>query len=246
MGRGKKATQMKIEVRTESGEFREIGTEFMARLLEENPRDYIINNAEIKDGYCNYSWEITKEGVIGLGDKLSTKGSNVVKDDMRKAFANLNVHLAIIDDVFKHAGIEFETPAEVKVHDLALDYKVISFEISGSDDDEKIKLVGEKRIRYSNERMVVKTPKMPLNPTSSYPWSEELKNLSDLCRYEVAEYKEGKYEEPEVEEEVKEKKSRKKMQILPPAGEEKAETGTDHSEGEEGSEDDDHLSTGKM
>jgi hypothetical protein len=62
-----------------------------------------ITSAAIKDDFCNYSYEVVQG--IGSGDTHSVKGSGIIEDDLRNAFAKLNVHLAIMDNVYKHAGI---------------------------------------------------------------------------------------------------------------------------------------------
>lgn len=162
-------------------------------------RPFDITAALIKDGFCNYSYEII-EGV-GLGDSHAVKGSGLIEDDMRNAFAVFNVHLAVIDDVFKHSDIEFDDVNKMHAEELTGLYHVTGFKIKGSKDNESIILVGNKYVSQAGGRLELETPKIPLDSLSSYKWYNELKTAADKARLEVALYKEGKYTAVEIIEE---------------------------------------------
>lgn len=166
--------------------------------LEKPP--YLIIEAALKDGFCNYTYEVAKG--LGEGDKHAVKGSGLVKDDMNNAFHAFNVHLACIDDVFKHSGIEIENIDDYHTHELAGLYSVTAFSIKGSEESESIILTGTKYLSCGG-RIQIPSPKIPLDNLSSYKWYNELKAAADRAREEVALYKEGKYEPVEVEEPVK-------------------------------------------
>lgn len=170
----------------------------IADTLEKRP--FEITMAAIKDGFCNYSYEII-DGV-GLGDSHAVKGSGLIEDDMRDAFAVFNVHLAVIDDVFKHSDIEFEDINKMHSEELTGLYHVTGFKIKGSKDNESIILVGNKYVSQAGGRLELETPKIPLDNLSSYKWYNELKIAADKARLEVALYKEGKYTAIEIEEET--------------------------------------------
>lgn len=177
-------------------------------------RDYIIMEASIKDGFCNYSFEIIKG--IGTGDTHGVKGSGLVMDDMHNAFSKLNVHLAAIDDVFKHAGIEVENIHTMHTDDLTLLYHVTGFKIKGAKDDESIILIGNKYVGSAGGRIELATPKIPLDTSSSYKWAYELKDAVIKARSEVTLYKEGKYQPVEVTEAEKPNPKQTKMKFEKP------------------------------
>lgn len=176
--------------------------------VQEIKPPYIITEASINDDFCDYTFEIN-EG-IGLGDTHKVKGSGIIKDDMRKAFSKFNVHLACIDDVFKHSDIEVNDIDNLHTDELTGHYHVTGFKIKGSKENESIILKGLKYVSSAGGRITIESPKISLDKLSSYKWYNELKTASDNAREEVKLYKEGKYEP--VEEEVK--PNPKQMSIL--------------------------------
>lgn len=185
--------------------------EASAENLEQNERPYTIATVQIKDGFCNYSYNIIKG--IGTGDTHTVKGSGIVKDDMRTAFNKLNVHLAFMDDIFKHAGIEVDDIDTLHNDELTLLYTVTGFKIKGDEDNESIVLMGTKYVSGGGGRIEMETPKVALDNLSSYVWYNELKAAAAAARLEVALYKEGKYDSPEVDEEEEKKQKRKQTKI---------------------------------
>lgn len=159
---------------------------------------YIISLASIKDDFCNYSY-IIKEGV-GTNDEHDVKGSKMIADDLIHAFGKLNVHLAVIDDVFKHKDIEIDDIDKFHADETTADYLVTGIKIKGSDENESVILVGNKSVSCSGSRISIETPKIPLDNLSSYKWYKELKTAVENVRKEVSEYKEGKYVDYEEEE----------------------------------------------
>lgn len=178
-------------------------------LIVQNDKPFLIKEASIKDGFCNYSFEIIKG--VGLGDTHGVKGSGLVMDDMHTAFSKFNVHLAAIDDVFKHSGIEVENIHTMHNHDLTFLYNVTGFKIKGSQEDESIVLIGSKYVGSAGGRIELETPKIPLDNSSSYKWAYELKEAATNARIEVSLYKEGKYQP--VDEDVEEKPKLKQTKI---------------------------------
>ncbi len=159
-------------------------------------KEYRILEASIKDDFCNYKFEM----LIGVKDKHKVEGKGIIKDTLRDAFRELNVHLAAIDDVFKHAGLNTETKLkELKEHELTDLYHVTGFKISGSGEAEFIQLIGNKYVSSASGRIEITTPKIALDNLSSYRLFEELKEAADDVRHEVELYKEGNYIEPEEE-----------------------------------------------
>lgn len=186
-------------------------TELQEAIDNFEQRDYVITEATIKDGFCNYSYEKTRG--IGIGDIHKVNGkAGTVHDDMYNAFAEFNVHMAILDDVFKHSGVEFESLEEVKNHELTGLYIVSGFKIKGSEDNKSIILTGSKYIS-SGGRIELEIPKISIDSLSSYKWFNELKEAADNALEEVALYAEGKMI-PVKEDDPEEKPSAKQMSIL--------------------------------
>lgn len=171
---------------------------------------FTITDAKLKDDLCHYGFEIT-EGA-GLGDPCNIKGSNLIKDEMREAFAQLRVHLAFIDDVFKYQGVEIEDIDKMHGHELTGLFNVTGFKIKGGDENESIILIGNKYLS-SGSRMELESPAIPLDNLSSYKWYNELKSASDAVRLEVALYKEGFYTPVKEEEDEDSEPSHKQMKI---------------------------------
>lgn len=165
---------------------------------EKEQKPFVITSAVIKDGFCSYEFEI-KTG-INVGDINKVKGSGIIDGDLEYAFGKLNVHLAALDDIFKHSDTEVVNIDKMHTNPLTMEYEVTGFKIKGGDDNESIILVGHKRISCSGERMALETPKIPLDKLSSYEYWKDLKKASELCREEVELYKGGKCTPVEPEE----------------------------------------------
>lgn len=157
-----------------------------------------IKSAQISDDFCNYSYEIIQG--IGLSDTHTVKGSGIIDDDMREAFAVLNVHLAVIDDIFKHAQVEIVDVDKMHSHELATHFHVTGFSIKGDKENESIALIGNKYCHSAGGRMEIKSPKIPMDNLSSYKWYNELKKAADDVRREIELYRNGKYTLPEKDE----------------------------------------------
>lgn len=183
------------------------------KAIEKTERPYNIMSAAIEDDLCTYSFEVT-EG-IGMGDTHGVKGRGIIKDSMKEAFSKFNVHMAFIDDVFRHSGVEVTDIESLHGHEHTFLYVVTGFKIKGSGDSEQIVLIGTKHINAGG-RIKLETPKISIDQYSSYRWYNELKAAADKAREEVALYKEGNYlimEEPDE----KELRKQTKLQFEQPA-----------------------------
>lgn len=154
-------------------------------------RDFIILEAQIKDDFCHFKYEIISG--VGKGFEHGVKGDGIILDDMRNAFAQFNVHLAFMDDVFKHSDIEILDIDQHHGHELTGLYHVTGFKIKGDGTFDSIVLRGNKYVSGGG-RIEFETPKAALDNLSSYKWWDELKAAADAAREEVALYMEGKYE----------------------------------------------------
>lgn len=191
MGRKKSDVEVSVNGKQLTGKI-------ASMLLGEDEKDPNVNIiiAQLKDGICNYGFEII-EGV-GIGAKHNVKGPGIVKDSLRDAFVAFHVHMAVIDDAFRTKGIEITNIDLEHGNELTGSYHVTGFKISGSADNEKIELTGNKYVSSAGGRMELKTPKIPLDNLSSYPWYNELKAVADHARREVEKYNNGNYDPIEV------------------------------------------------
>lgn len=177
-------------------------------IFEKEVKPYVIKEASLKDGSCPYVYEVT-DG-INKGDTHKVNAQGYVHDDMNRAFTTLNVHMAFIDDVFKHSNIEIDDIDKMHGHDLTFLYTVTGFQIKGSDENEGVVLIGTKYLSVGG-RSDVKTPKIALDKTSSYKWFNELNDAINIAKREVELYKEGKFEPRVEEEEIKPNPKQRKL-----------------------------------
>lgn len=154
-------------------------------------KGFEIKEAAIKDDYCNYSYDIT-EG-IGAGDNHKVKGTGIVDPDMHLAFNKFNVHLAVIDDIYKHSNIEIDDIDKFHNHDLTLLFNVTGFKVKGGDANQSVVLSGTKYVTSAVGRMELDSVPVLLESSSGYKWYNELKDALTKAQEEVAAYKMGKY-----------------------------------------------------
>lgn len=88
-------------------------------------KPFEITSAQIADDFCNYSFEILSG--VGVGDTHNVKGKGIIDGDLQVAFSKFNAHLAFVDDVFSHSGIEVEDIDLMHNHDLTLLFNVTGF-----------------------------------------------------------------------------------------------------------------------
>lgn len=154
-------------------------------------KSFEITKATIKDSFCDFSFINLKDDVTniaGIGTKLKANGKGIIKDTMYEVFRKFNLHLAVIDDIFKHAGIEIKHIEKMHNHEFCGLYDVTEFETKGEAGiNESIMLKGTKHLNCGG-RMEVKTPWVPLDNASSYAWHTELLAILNECRHEVELY----------------------------------------------------------
>ena len=149
-----------------------------------------ITAAKIKDDFCEYSYEIA--GGKSIGFTHNVKGKGIIDDDLRNAFAKLNVHLAVVDDVFKHAGVTIDSISTMHNDELTMLYNVTEIKVKGGEENESVILIGNKYLS-GGSRMELEGPKVAIDSLSSYKWYNELKEATDKVREEVLAYHNGKY-----------------------------------------------------
>lgn len=176
-------------------------------LTQENKRPYKITEAVIVDDFCNYKYEMT-EGK-GPYDKHKVDGKGIIVDDMRDIFRKLRVHMAAVYGVFSLRGLEIKDIDQHHNDETTAEFHVNGFKIKGGEDMESISLIGSKHIACVGGRMSLVTPWIDISTLSSYTWHNELKELADKARDEVALYKEGKYIVPDADEDDDEVVSKK-------------------------------------
>lgn len=161
-----------------------------------------IIQAVIKDDFCNYDFEVV-EG-LGLGDKHSVKGKGIIRDSLRTAFGQLGVHLACVDDVFKHANVDIKDITKMRGHELAVLYNITGFKFKGGEEDPSVVLMGTKYVTQAGGRIELETPRIAVDKLSSYPWWKDLSKCIEEAKEEVQRYRAGHYD-PVEPKEVKDK-----------------------------------------
>lgn len=146
---------------------------------ETNIKEKEIIGADIKDGYCHYTYEVKKGH--NAGDVILVKGKGIVHDDMYEAFAKLKIHLACIDDVAN------------ELHEDESLFRIDGFRTKGNKEDESIVIKGSKHVKSVNDRISIVTPKIPLAPTGGYKFWTQLLETTEILRAEVEAYMNGKY-----------------------------------------------------
>ena len=238
MAKEKKEDPIVIEMKTP------LSKDGVDKLIDAIVKPFVIKEASIKDDFCNYTFEVTSG--VGLGDSHTVKGKGIIKEDMRSAFAKLNVHLAMVDDIFKHSGIEFDDIDTMHGDELATLYNVTGFKIKGGDENESIVLIGNKFVSSAGGRIELETPRILIESSSSYKWWNELKAASDKARLEVELYKNGKYIPVEEDDEENPKKLKQtKMNFLPDISEGELADGS-NAENNAPSGDDSEFQNGKV
>ena len=153
---------------------------------------YEILNASLKDDFCNFTYKVT--GGIGLGSVHNVKDMpGIIKDELREAFVKFNVHLAVIDEIFKSSNIEIKDVDMMHTHEHTTLYNVTAFKIKGGKSNETIVLTGNKFVSIVAGRIELETPAVSLDNLSNYKWYNELKTAADEVRKQVSLYKEGNY-----------------------------------------------------
>lgn len=149
--------------------------------------NFEVKGAKIADDLCNYNIHVTDGAGIG---KHTVKGEGIVDEDMKIAFSKFNVHLAIIDGVFKHKKIEIDKVSKFHNHDVTNDYTVTGFKIDGEEDNLSIVLTGSKNVSLGE--MPLDTPKVMLDNMGGYQFWRELKAAAEDAIREVELYIDGK------------------------------------------------------
>lgn len=170
-----------------------------SKISEPEVKPLEILSASINDEFCNYSYRILTGPGKGNIHKVEGKG-HIISTDMAQAFANLNKHMAVVDDIFVHANVEIEDIDAMNGHDFSFLYIVNGISIKGSEEDESVVLQGRKYVTVSGGNISITTPKIPLTGVGGYEFKENLKAAVDRIREEVELYHNGKYTELEVEE----------------------------------------------
>ncbi len=171
----------------------------LTAIVDADKHPYKIVEAKIKDDFCDYKYERTAG--VGANNIVAEKGkAGYIRDSMKDAFAELNIHLAVIDDIFKNADIQVQALEPMIGHQLTTLFAVTGFKLSGDEDNLTVQLIGNKYVSMGG-RMELETGKIAIDENSSYKWKNELRAAVIDCTEEVARYHEGNYIPIETEEE---------------------------------------------
>ncbi|RFM30057.1 hypothetical protein [Deminuibacter soli] len=155
-----------------------------------------IMSAALKDEFCNYTYDHLV--APNTTNTVNIKSSVLVHDDLKKAFARLNVHLAVIcEEIDPLDVLDIEDIAEYdsSMHnEESMEFKVsrftvTSFKIDGTGENEGVTLAGHKRLK-TGDYLKLDTPKTKW--INDYPFINELRVVIDDLRAEVDKYMHGK------------------------------------------------------
>lgn len=163
----------------------------MSETIEKTEQEEIfhpieIRSAAIKDLSCNYTYEI----LVGKtrGDVLGRNGAQIVHEDLKEAFEQMDVFLAHIDGAFA-SWAKNQTPIQkLEADEKLANYSVSGFKISGLEENKSVILVGHKETDFGT--ISFDTPKIKLE--STYLYKEELNDRLITLINEVEEYMNGK------------------------------------------------------
>ncbi|MCT3943848.1 hypothetical protein HZQ28_00965 [Elizabethkingia anophelis] len=163
----------------------------MSETIEKTEQEEIfhpieIRSAAIKDLSCNYTYEI----LVGKtrGDVLGRKGAQIIHEDLKEAFEQMDVFLAHIDGAFA-SWAKNQTPIQkLEADEKLANYSVSGFKISGLEENKSVILVGHKETDFGT--ISFDTPKIKLE--STYLYKEELNDRLLTLINEVEEYMNGK------------------------------------------------------
>lgn len=146
-----------------------------------------IKSASLKDGFCNYSYELLHG--LTKGDELVRKGVHEVHEDMFTAFKQLDVFFAHVDGVFHWANNQ--TPIDdLEAHEDLGKFYVSAFKITGSDENRSVIFTGSKDTNIGT--VTYSTPKIKLEDNSTYLYVEELRDRLKVIIEQVEAYMNGK------------------------------------------------------
>jgi hypothetical protein len=155
--------------------------------LQTLKEEFEIKSAKLHDLKVQYSYELLKGTTEG--DVLVRKGTNLFHNDLREAFAELDVFLAHIDGAFE-AWATNQTPiSDLEADDKLSRYEVYDFRIQGSEENKAVILIGSKDTPYGV--ITFQTPKIKLE-SNNYLYIEELNERLEHLQNEVLLYLSGK------------------------------------------------------
>lgn len=132
------------------------------------------------------------------GEIQNILGSGIIEPSLSMKMACLNIHSAIIDDVYKNGEIKVVNPESMHGDPLALLFQTYGFKIKGKPEGESVILIGRKKVTHGS--MEFDTPRIFLDNISGYAWEKQLTDTLDEVRKEVELYMNGKYKKPDLPE----------------------------------------------
>jgi hypothetical protein len=156
-----------------------------------------IKSARLKEGFCNYSYEMMTGPTAG--DSVNRSGASIIHDDMRVAFAKLKPHLAMIceevdaakiTDISDYESLDvLEDYKKNSIEAKVVQFTVTGIQLEGSGENESVQLTGVKRLS-TLEDLHLKTPRVKWE--GAYPFVHELRAIIDELKSEVEQYMNGK------------------------------------------------------
>lgn len=154
---------------------------------EEKEKEIEIKSAILKDGSCNYSYELLHG--LTKGDELARKGVHIVHDDMYTAFKQLDVFFAHVDGAFHWANNQTHID-DLEAHEDMNKFSVYAFKITGSDENRSVIISGNKDTTIGS--VSYNSPKIKLAEGGAYLYVEELRDRMKVVIEQVEAYMNGK------------------------------------------------------
>jgi hypothetical protein len=196
-----------VSISTNGVDFKELNAANLKSLVNSDyPNDgpeVEILAASLKGDFCHYVYEFSS-GVL-KGDGCNHKGTNIVHDDLKKAFKKLHVHLAVACEEIDQSDIkdidsipEWDVDADHPKRLTALEevsrkvfhFSCSSYKCDGTGENEGVIMIGQKRLT-TGEFVKLESPKVMWS--GEYHFINELKVAVDDISHEVQLYRNGKF-----------------------------------------------------
>lgn len=158
----------------------------------------VIKKATMKGSlFLSYSFDQID---VDVKNRINTSSDAPIHDDLRNAFKKLIPHFAYIsenitDDKLVEKAIKnpesYVIDREESKDESFFKFRVHEFEIQEKDGYEKIKISGAKQLLETNQEINFSIPPVELGG-DKYKFGNELQNLVEELKDEVAAYMQGK------------------------------------------------------
>jgi hypothetical protein len=167
-------------------------------LLGSNESEQLIKikSAQLKDEYCNYSFE--QRVALGVVNKFSVKSQVKFHNDLKDAFTKLNAHLAVICEEVAHKDIRDIDTGEGRIQSITEKLEAFTVDAFHYNND-AVTLIGQKLLS-TGECVKLETPEVEMS--GNYQFSNELLAAVLVLINEVLMYHNGDKKAPDPQREI--------------------------------------------